>query len=155
MQISRLFFFVTIITLLSACDKNVVFEKNVKIPESQWDINNPIRLDAEIKDTLTPFNMYVNLRNGSRYQYSNLFLFFTTTTPGGIIAHDTIEVTLADDRGKWLGNGIGDIKDNRILFKRNFHFPRTGIYKFELQQAMRVNPLLQIADVGIRIEKAQ
>lgn len=147
------FLFFIFIFLLSSCDKNVVFEQNVEIPESNWNLNNTIQLDAEIVDTITPHNIYFNVRNASGYQFSNLFLFLTTKTPKGETARDTVELTLADERGKWVGDGMGDIWDNRILFRRNFRFPESGMWHFEIQQAMRINPLPQIMDVGMRIEK--
>jgi gliding motility-associated lipoprotein GldH len=95
------------------------------------------------------------VRNAGGYQFSNLFIFFTTTIPSGKMERDTIEITLADETGKWLGDGLGDIWDNRQLFKSNFRFPEKGTYTFTLEQAMRVNPLPQIMDVGIRIERAK
>lgn len=140
---------------LTSCDRSVVFEENVKLPEYRWEMNNIIKLDAEIKDTNAFHNIYFNVRNAGGYQFSNLFLFLTTRTPKGAEARDTVELTLADDHGKWLGNGSGDIWDNRILFKRHFRFPEAGTYHFELQQAMRVNPLPQIMDAGMRIEKSE
>jgi gliding motility-associated lipoprotein GldH len=146
---------IILIALLSSCDHRVVFDKNIALPENRWEMNNIIQLDAEIKDTVTPHNIYFNVRNAGGYQFSNLYLFFSTHTPSGKLAHDTVELTLADDHGKWLGDGSGDIWDNRILFRRNFRFPESGIYHFELQQAMRVNPLPQIMDAGMRIEKVK
>lgn len=140
---------------LSSCDRKVVFEKNVKLPENRWEMNNIISLEAEIKDTVSLHSIYINVRNAGGYQFSNLYLFLTTHTPKGEEARDTVELTLADDHGKWLGDGSGDIWDNRILFKRNFRFPQAGTYRFELQQAMRVNPLPQIMDAGLRIERAE
>src|SRR5437868_15040740 len=98
-------------------------------------MNNVIRLDAEIKDTVSLNNIYLNIRNSGAYQFSNLYLFLTTRTPKDEESRDTVELTLADDRGRWLGNGSGDIWDNRILFKRKFRFPQSGTYHFELQQA--------------------
>ena len=151
---SLLFLFL-ITTLLASCDKSVVFEKNIQIPDNKWEMNNILRLDAEIDDTITPHTIYINVRNAGGYQFSNLYLFFTTHTPKGEDARDTVELTLADDHGKWLGDGSGDIWDNRILFKKNFRFPEAGMYHFELQQAMRVNPLPQIMDAGLRIEKVK
>ena len=65
------------------------------------------------------------------------------------------ELILADERGKWLGDGLGDIWDNRILFKQNFRFPQAGIYKFDLQQAMRIPILPQVMDAGVRIERVE
>ena len=133
----------------------MVFEKNTIIPDNNWEMNNIIKLDVEIKDTMSLHNIYFNIRNAGGYQFSNLYLFLTTITPKGEQARDTVELTLADERGKWLGDGSGDIWDNRILFKRKFRFPEAGLYHFEFQQAMRVNPLPQIMDAGMRIEKAQ
>lgn len=151
---TRYCLFFSVIFFLFSCDKNAVFEKNISIPDHKWDMTNILRLETEISDTVSPHNIYINVRNGSGYEYSNLFLFMTTITPKGLVAHDTLELTLADDRGKWLGSGSGDVWDNRILFKRNFKFPEAGLWHFELQQAMRINPLAQVMDAGMRIEKA-
>lgn len=109
-------------------------------------------MEAEITDTVSPHDIYINLRHSGSYRFSNLFLFMDTYTPGGQQARDTVELTLADDRGQWLGEGIGDVRDNRILFRKGFVFPAAGVYRFELAQAMRVDPLPGILDAGIRIE---
>jgi len=151
----KLISFIFLLSVFAACDKGVVFEKNIGIPDYSWDMNNIVKLEPEISDTVALYNIYINIRNASGYQFSNLFLFLNTTTPDGSIARDTLELTLADESGRWLGNGSGDIWDNRILFKKNFRFPQAGTYKFALQQAMRVNPLPQISDAGMRIEKAE
>lgn len=153
--IARYFFFFSLVLFLFSCDQNAVFEKNISIPDHKWDMTNILRLETEISDTSSPHNIYINVRNGSGYEFSNLFLFMTTITPKGLVAHDTLEITLADDRGKWLGSGSGDVWDNRILFKKNFKFPDAGLWHFELQQAMRINPLPQVMDAGMRIEKVE
>ncbi len=140
---------------LVACDSNVVFEKNIKLDDNRWAQGTVIKLETEIKDTISPMNLYINVRNASGYQFRNLFVFLTTITPENNKSRDTLELILADDAGKWLGDGMGDIWDNRILFKQNFQFPSAGKYTFELEQAMRIDPLPQIMDAGIRIEKAQ
>jgi gliding motility-associated lipoprotein GldH len=125
------------------------------LPEYIWEKDTVLRFKAEITDTISPYNIYINIRNASSYQFSNLFLFVTTHSPKGGVVKDTIELTLADAKGRWLGNGLGDIWDNQISYKRNVRFPYKGIYIFELQQAMRVMRLPFIMDAGIRIEKAK
>lgn len=140
---------------LASCDRNVLFEKNIELPENRWEQKNAIKFTVNVEDTINPHNLYINLRNASGYQFSNIFLFFTTTAPSGKMERDTLELTLADASGKWLGDGAGDIWDNRQLFKRNFRFPEAGTYTFQLEQAMRIDPLPQIMDAGIRIEKSE
>ena len=140
--------------LLISCDKRAVLDENIKLTENNWESSNIVKLEADITDTVTPHNIYINVRNAGSYAYSNLFLFMNTYRPDGKKARDTVELMLADERGQWLGDGMGDIWDNRILFKKDFKFPQTGKYRFELEQAMRINPLPGIMDVGMRIERA-
>lgn len=157
LRIKTIFYSVLMIASLlslTSCDRNVVFEDNVKLPENRWEQKNAIQFTVDIQDTISPHNLYINLRNAGGYQFSNIFLFFTTTSPSGKMERDTLELTLADASGKWLGDGAGDIWDNRQLFKRGFHFPESGKYIFQLEQAMRIDPLPQIMDAGIRIERA-
>lgn len=141
--------------LLFGCDKNQVFEKNQKIPDYNWDQNNALTFLVNITDTLSYHTIYLNVRNAGNYRFSNLFLFINTRLPQGQLQRDTAECILATSDGKWLGEGLGDIYDNRILFKDRVRFPQVGEYRFDLIQAMRVNPLQGIMDAGIRIEKKQ
>lgn len=155
----RIFSFYTAVfllaTLLSSCDKNRIFEDNTTIPESGWDSSNVATFSVDIKDPSTPANFYINVRNADGYPYSNLYLFVKTKFPNGKHSTDTLECVLADENGKWLGKGIGDIYDNRIPFKRNVHFPEPGTYTFEIRHGMRIQSVPLIMDVGLRIEKAE
>lgn len=147
--------FLFLLLLMSSCDSNQIFEKNVELPNSTWDMDSIITFNVEINDTLNPHNIYINVRNTSQYEMQNLFLFMNTTSPNGVVLKDTFECYLADTRGKWLGNGWGDIYDNQFVYKQNIRFPVSGTYKFEYVQAMRIKKLRYISDIGLRIEKEE
>lgn len=147
------FCFVAIV-FLTSCDSKRLYEENHVIPEQIWNNKNKIVFGVDVSDTLMPCNVYVNVRNASDYPFSNLYMFLETRYPNGTYSKDTLECVLADETGKWLGNGSGDIWDNQILFKKNVKFRKAGKYFFSLEQAMRIQNLPQILDVGIRIEKA-
>jgi len=140
--------------LISGCDPDRIFEENVQITDNSWSSGNVIVLRPDIPDTVSGYDVYINLRNASHYPFSNIFLFLNTVFPDGKIDRDTLEIMLAGPDGKWLGSGLGDIWDNRILFKKNVSFPQKGEYRFELVHAMRLDPLPGIMDAGMRIEKA-
>ncbi len=139
----------------SSCDQNRIYEKNVRIPDASWDLNNILEFETEINDLSLLYNFYINIRNTTDYKYSNIYFFINTTFPSGEVAHDTLECLLADYKGKWLGKGFGKIKESHILFKSSFRFPQTGLYKFEVEEAMREDTLKGITDIGIRIVKAE
>lgn len=145
----------TLVLFLSACDNKRIFEENTTIPDNNWSNTNTIKFEVPIKDPSKAANFYINVRNADGYPYSNLYLFVKTTFPNGKFSTDTLECILADEKGKWLGKGLGDIYDNQIPFKRNVRFPQAGNYVFEIQQGMRNDNIPLIMDVGLRIEEAE
>ena len=149
------FIAVACLLVLSSCDSSRVYDQNTEIPDYIWDKDNPIYFDVDIQDTVSLHNVYVNIRNAGGYGYSNIYLYLDTKYPNNTISRDTIECILADDAGKWLGDGSGDIWDNQILFKKNVRFKQMGVYKFRYEQAMRMPKLPMIMDVGLRIEKSK
>ena len=145
----------TVCCLLSSCDRNRVFEKNIDIPDYAWDVKSKPSFEVDIDDTVSLHNLYVNIRQASHYQYANLYMFITIKFPNGKLAKDTLECVLSDETGHWKGEGMGDIWDNQILWKPNIKFPITGKYTFEFEQAMRTEQLNFVMDVGLRVEKAE
>jgi gliding motility-associated lipoprotein GldH len=143
------------VLFFSSCDSKRVFEQNQAIPESGWATSNVVKFNVDIKDPSTATNFYINVRNAEGYPYSNVCMFIKTTFPNGKMSKDTLDCTLADEKGKWIGSGMGDLYDNQIPFKRNVRFPLAGIYSFEIQQGMRMDNVPLIMDVGLRIEKAE
>ena len=139
---------------LASCDKKRIYDEYKSVPENNWNKNNPVVFSFNIEDTSNLYNMYINLRHGGQYQYSNLFLFVTTTLPDGKMARDTVELILADRDGKWRGDGLGDIWDHSFPFNTNFRFPQKGNYKIALTQAMRIDELPAVMDVGFRVEES-
>ena len=147
------YLFLLFAILLFSCDRNRIFEENYAVDKGIWNNQNKIRFNVPITDTLIRYNVYLNVRNSMNYPYSNLYMFMDTYFPDGKIARDTIDCTLADYDGRWLGSGVGSVKFSRFLFQKGVRFHQKGKYRFELQQAMRVNDLTGIHDLGIRIEK--
>jgi gliding motility-associated lipoprotein GldH len=117
-------------------------------------MNKPLVFDVPVKDTNNKYNVYITIRNSSSYDFNNLYLFIDIHSPMKITERDTIDCILADADGKWMGNGLGDIWDNKILFKSNVRFQKPGIYEFVFNQAMRADSLPMIMDAGLSIEKS-
>ena len=133
----------------------LVFENNIDIPDYAWDVKNKLSFDVDIEDTVAPHNLYVNVRHASQYPSANLFIFITIKFPNGKLAKDTLECLLADETGKWKGDGMGDIWDDQILWRPNVKFPAKGKYTFEYEQAMRMEQVPFVMDIGLRVEKAE
>jgi gliding motility-associated lipoprotein GldH len=136
-----------------SCDSSRVFEEHIALKKGAWNVKNELQFNVAISDLLSRYNVYLNVRNGPEYPYSNLFLFMKTVFPDGSHACDTIELTLADYDGRWLGSGMGSVKFSKFLFQKGARFNQAGNYRFIMEQAMREPVLNGIYDMGLRIEK--
>ncbi len=153
MNVKNILFCFISLLLIYSCDKTRLYEEYKEIPKYIWNYNYKPQFEFSIDDTTIPYNIYVNVRNSSNYTYQNLFIFLNIRYPDGKYSRDTIELLLADEKGNWLGEGLGGIWDNRFLIKKGLFFKQKGKYIFEYEQGMRENNLPYIMDVGLRVEK--
>jgi gliding motility-associated lipoprotein GldH len=137
----------------SSCGTQSLYDHNEQV-NNPWNANDHATFELNISDTLNPYNIYLNIRNTTDYPFANLYFFIKTNLPNGQYSIDTTEVFLADIKGDWIGKGLGKNKDVQVLFKKNGRFPMSGIYRIEIQQAMRVQQLEGVESVGIRVVKA-
>lgn len=141
--------------VLGACDPGRLYEENKLISGDRWFYKNTVPFEVQIKDTHQLYNVYVNVRIGSDYKYSNLFMWVNTTNPEKKTDQRRVEIKLADEGGKWLGSGLGDIYDYQFPVFQKIKFPNSGFYRFELEQNMRDDTLSFVKSVGVRIEQAK
>ena len=149
---------VSLITL--SCNDPAVFDIYKPISKTQWHKDSIISFTFNPVDTVSPNNVYINLRNNNDYQYSNLFLIVGIDFPNNFSVVDTLEYEMANAEGKFLGSGFTDLKENKLEYKNNVVFPSSGTYIISVQHAMRksgdiegISLLQGITDVGLRIEK--
>ncbi|MDX5428965.1 MAG: gliding motility lipoprotein GldH [Bacteroidota bacterium] len=140
--------------LLVACGKDAYVEKYVTPGEVGWIADSIATFSFEITDTTKPYRIEVRLRHDARYPFSNLYLFRSIHSIRGKEFSDTADMILADQYGKWLGTGIGDVKTLVQPFgKGNLYFKRPGKYSIQLQHGMRQDTLRGIMDVGVALYK--
>lgn len=146
-----------------SCDSNGrVFDEYKAIKEAAWDANQPVEFDFSVTDTVSKNNLFINLRNTSKYPYSNLYLITHLNFPDGRKIVDTLQYRMTDNEGNFLGTGFTEIKENKLFYKEEKIFPNSGAYRISIWQAMRSNgevdpvkKLAGISDVGFRIEKIE
>ncbi len=120
------FLTVTAALALTSCDNSRVFEATSPIDEKGWDKLVKVPFEAEITDTNRVYNLQFDLRIDDDYPYSNMYVLLRQTTPDSVRSMEMLHFTLADDAGKWLGKGLGDIHTYRLPAKQNMRFHRLG-----------------------------
>ena len=139
--------------LFISCTTIDLYEKTTAIPGQAWANNFRPSFDFTIKDTSALYQLFLVLRHNEKYNYSNIYINLYILAPG---QDTTIKIqrnlTLATNEKGWEATGMDDIYEHRIALGE----PQTlkaGNYKFSLEQIMRENPLQNVLDAGIRVEK--
>ena len=141
------------ILFVSACSNNDVFMQFKALPEEGWHKDSLAVFEVSITDISANYNIYVNIRNNNRYPYQNFWFFTTQIMLDRTTVNDTIECYLADNRGKWLGSGVGAAFEMSVLCEQNVRFNEEGIYQYKITQGMREDILRGIQDIGLQVEK--
>ncbi|CVK15369.1 protein involved in gliding motility GldH [Apibacter mensalis] len=124
----------------------------MKSISNTWSKKDTLNFNFKIENTSVKKNINFVVRNNEDYQFSNLYLFIKLKQGKKVISTDTLNYKLADKTGKWLGSGVGSIKEIYFQYKRNFLFSKTGDYTLSIVQGMRKDTLKGIIDFGVNIE---
>lgn len=144
---------------LSSCTSIDLYEKYVSIPGHSWKNSYKPSFTFSIKDTSSPYQLFFIIRHTDKYSFNNIYIDLTTQQPGqDTTQKGRYDLRLATDNEGWLGSGMDDIYEHRIPLtpsSGDFYFKKPGDYTFTVQQIMREDPLENVLNVGLRVEKKQ
>ncbi len=147
-----LFSFAVLLFLVISCKQIDVYEKTVSFKKHEWNASEQPSFSFDIIDTVSRYNVFVVLRHTDAYHYNNMWLNLSIIPPGDTVQTIRANLKLGDNK-QWLGNSIDDIIEHRILINSNPIRFKKGNYKFVIQQIMRENPLPDVLNAGVRVEK--
>jgi len=107
--------FVFVAVLIIGCDEKRVFDEYQAV--QGWHKDSLVNFEIEELDSTQVYDLFINIRNNNQYAYSNLFLITKIHFPQGKVISDTLEYEMAKPSGEWLGDGFGDIKENKLWYK--------------------------------------
>jgi gliding motility-associated lipoprotein GldH len=152
--------FFLISSLMISCGDHSEFNEYKTLKNSAWKTEDRLVFSFKIKDTIVPKDLFINIRNNSAYEFSNLFLITALKLPDNSVVIDTLQYEMADALGKFLGAGFSEVKENKLFYKEHNIFPLLGTYSLEIRHAMRRNGkvyamefLKGVQEVGFSIEK--
>ena len=129
------------------------------IPRHSWKAIYKPSFTFTIKDTTSGYGLFVILRHNDKYNFNNLYINLHTKQPGSDTTQSArYDLTLATNEKGWLGAGMDDIYEHRIPLTpagQKFYFRKPGDYTFSIEQIMREDPLNNVLNVGLRIEKKE
>lgn len=144
---------------LAACEpSSSVFQQQEAIPGTRWKADFKPVFYFDITDSLATYNLYFLIRHTEAYPFSNIWLRFSIKGPKDSVAKSQqIEIPLAQDNGQWYGRNMAEIWEQRMPIATdkgpNILFPNAGRYRIQFEHLMRTDPLPEVMNIGLRIEK--
>lgn len=142
---------VCILALLASCSEKAVYDQVRSFESNEWGADHPLEFKVAINDTSRSYDLLLHVRTTKTYAYSNIWLFLETTAPSGQTLTDTLEVMLADENGKWLGKGFGNVNSMLVPYLTSVKFINRGVYSISIAQGMREEILTDVLDIGLVI----
>ena len=155
------FFFLILLAgllLINACKKIDLYEKTVALPAHEWNSSYKPSFDFQIEDSTRTYELFFVCRHSDKYNFNNIIFRVTLTDPFGKTYSFDVEKQLGSNDKGWLGVGMDDIYEHRIslnkeLLAAGISLKNKGNYSISLEQIMRENPLKQVFNVGLRLER--
>ena len=140
------------IAMFISCN-NSIFNDYKTFENQTWNSDSIIIWDYSVIDTISKNQLVIKVRHTTDYEFQNLFLFVKAEKT------DTLELLLANKEGKWLGKGVGDVREIEVVYRKDKVFPKKGNFTFEIEQAIRYGKLEKIQNlnnikaIGLSIQK--
>lgn len=153
----KILFFLFCVILLSACIKGDAYQKEYFFKDKNWQYTDVCNYNVNISDTSCKYNLFLLLKHTYKYPHSNIWVQLLNTNPKGRTDTLRIEVPLAlPTTGEWLGRRMHKIVEHKLNIGPNgsaLKFSLPGIYKLQILQDMRINPLPEVISSGLALEK--
>ena len=140
--------------MLFSCNPAGVYEQTAAFKNQSWAANQPLNFACEIKDsTKAYYNIFFVIRHTEKYHYNNIWLNITATADGKTVLDEKAKELQLTNNERWLGTSMGDIIEQRISLTPNPVLLKKGTYQFTIEQIMREDPLQNVLNAGVRVEK--
>lgn len=136
--------------LCFSCENQAVYDQYQAIQNTSWEKDKEYYFTFLIEDISVPYDLTLEVRNNNKYPFQNLWVFCSEEQPIGPLRKDTVECILADEFGKWHGQGIS-LFQSSFPIRTNYRFPVKGQYTFSFRQGMRNDQLPGIQEIGLRV----
>src|SRR5690606_32665546 len=124
------------IMVFTACNTTDFFNEYQSLSDG-WKKNEPVVFDFESLDTLKTYDAYLNIRTTNEYPYSNLFVIVKMTEPEGATMMDTLQYEMANPDGSMMGSGFTDIKEHKLVWRKNISLNKQGVYNIIVNYVKR------------------
>lgn len=145
---------IILLVALTSCGDKPVFDKFEKVKNSVWTYDQKMVFPVQIDDASRLYDFKIVVRTTTEYEYNNMWVFLSTTTPDGQVSREPFEIKITYDDGSWVGEKSGTIVETSLHFNRR-QLPEAGKYTFTIEQGITEEKLKNVLDLGFVVQKVE
>lgn len=137
-----------LLTGMAGCVNRGAYSGFTSLPDNRWAYADTLTFRVERADSLTPGTLSVAVTNTTDYPYSNLWLEITYPHQEATY-RDTVNLSLADEYGRWTGKGFGADFQSEAKVARGVVLPNGS--EIKVRHILRADTLEGISQVGVTL----
>lgn len=145
-------FFVGKSLLFSSCGPSYFFDEKKEIQNSNWTYQDSLDFTIDVTDTLSIYNLYLDINHSTEYSFQNIYIRIHTKYPNGQRVTQQVPIDMMRKVGIWYGDCNSEECDLRVTLREGSFFNALGKHTLTIEQFMRKDPLEGINSVALRIE---
>lgn len=133
----NIFFFVSIILLLSCNKEKSVYENSIVLDKQSWSWNEDLKFSFEAPDLEKKYNLYLEVENHKDYNFQNLYCKVITHFPDSTETEQILSFDLFNSRGIQNGECNKEYCKVQFVMQEDFKFEKEGLHTLTFRQHMR------------------
>lgn len=139
--------------LLVACGSDYLYERSYSIDGGDWTYANNLEFTFDIDDTLSIYNLWLEVDHSTDFGFQNLYTRIHTRFPSGEELSEPLSLELADKVGRWYGDCSSSDCTLKIPIQQGAFFDQTGTYHITVEQFMREDPIRGVNEISFMVEQ--
>ena len=140
--------------LLHSCSSDYYSYEN-EVRNEVWSYDDIYTFPFEIEDTLTAFDLSIDVEHSTSFTNSNLYVKISTIFPNREKRTDVVSFNLANNFGIWEGDCNSKYCTAEILLQKSIVFDQPGKYQLDIEQYSREEKITGIKSMKLKLNKVK
>lgn len=136
--------------IILACNTSPIYELGFTFENQQWSNEDIKSFSFTAPDTVSQFDLILDLEHSVDYRYENLYVELETIFPDKEAVTDQISIPLINKDGEWVGRG-NTVKHLRVYLQQALRFKQAGDHTIHIRQYSREQSLTGLHTISLAI----
>ncbi len=140
-----------LILCLFACSEAVFYQQSYDLSPDGWSYEDKQQFSFESIDSLSTYDITLDILHDDAYGYENLYILIKTTFPDGQLVEDMVSIPFLSPTGSWQGKKHQENRLLRVYLQQQVKLQQVGTYSISIEQHSRDKVLQGIKQLSLSL----